>query len=53
MGTLLHILKIENPSESVQLAAIKQNGYAIEYIENPSESVQLATKIKNKENLNV
>ena len=28
--------------ESEQLAAVKQNYYAIRYIENPSEKVQLA-----------
>jgi hypothetical protein len=33
---------MKNPSERVQLAAVKQNAYAIEYIKNPSERVQLA-----------
>ncbi len=33
---------IKNPSEFVQLTAVKQNGYAIDYIENPSEDVKLA-----------
>jgi hypothetical protein len=33
---------IENPSEEVQLAAVKENGYSIQFIENPSERVQLA-----------
>ena len=32
----------ENPSEQVQLAAVEQNGYAIQFIKNPSEQVQLA-----------
>jgi hypothetical protein len=32
---------IENPSEEIQLAAIKENGLAIRYIQNPSEEVQL------------
>ena len=36
------ITNIKNPSEQVQLAAVKQNGFAIEYIKNPSEQVQLA-----------
>ena len=31
-----------NPSEEEQLAAVKQAGYAIQYIKNPSEAVQLA-----------
>jgi hypothetical protein len=31
-----------NPSEVVQLTAVKQNGYAIKFIKNPSEVVQLA-----------
>lgn len=30
------------PSEQVQLAAAKKNGYVITFIENPSEEVQLA-----------
>ena len=33
---------INTASESVQLAAVQQNGRAIRYIKNPSESVQLA-----------
>ena len=33
---------IKNPSEAVQLAAVKHNGYIINYIKNPSEDVQLA-----------
>ena len=37
----------KNPSEAVQLAAVRQTGYAIEYIENPSEAVQLAAVQKN------
>ena len=32
----------KNQSEEVQLAAIKQFGFAIQYIKNPSEKVQLA-----------
>jgi hypothetical protein len=31
-----------NPSETVQLAAVQQNGFAIRWIERPSEAVQLA-----------
>jgi hypothetical protein len=34
---------IDNPSEEVQLAAVKDDPFSIEYIENPSEKViQLA-----------
>ena len=33
---------IDNPSEEVQLAAVKENGLSIKYIQNPSERVQLA-----------
>ena len=33
--------------EAVQLAAVKDNGYAIECIENPSEAVQLAAVKQN------
>lgn len=39
----LKVLEELNPnSEEVQLAAVKQNGLAIDYIDNPSEEVQLA-----------
>jgi hypothetical protein len=31
---------IKNPSEAVQLAAVRQNGLAIANIKNPSEAVQ-------------
>ena len=31
-----------NPTEKMQLAAVKQDGYAIQYIKNPSEEMQLA-----------
>ena len=37
-----YIQFIKNPSEKVQLTAVKQNGYSIRYINNPSEKVQLA-----------
>jgi phosphoribosylanthranilate isomerase len=33
---------IHNPTELVQLTAVKANGKAVKYIENPSEQVQLA-----------
>jgi hypothetical protein len=33
---------IDNPSEEVQLAAVKKLGSSIQYIQNPSERVQLA-----------
>jgi hypothetical protein len=38
---------IENPSERVQLAAVKKLGNSIRFIENPSEEVQLAAVKKN------
>jgi len=38
---------IKNPSEQLQLAAVKQNGYIIEYIKNPSEKVQLEAVKQN------
>jgi hypothetical protein len=44
-GELLQF--IDNPSEEVQLAAVKKLGYSIKYIENPSEEVQLAAVRKN------
>ena len=34
-----NIQDIENPDKDVQLAAVKQNGYAIRYIENPDPEV--------------
>jgi hypothetical protein len=36
------IKHIIEPSEAVQLAAVKQNGHVIKFISNPSEAVQLA-----------
>src|SRR5574344_1845703 len=38
---------IKNPSEEVQLEAVKQNGLAIQYIVNPSEEVQLEAVKQN------
>jgi DNA-dependent RNA polymerase auxiliary subunit epsilon len=38
---------IDNPSEEVQLAAVKENGYSIKFIDNPSEEVQLAAVKEN------
>jgi len=38
----LYLPLIKNPSEAVQLAAVKQNVWAIDDIKNPSEAVQLA-----------
>ncbi|CAI3959032.1 unnamed protein product, partial [Commensalibacter papalotli (ex Botero et al. 2024)] len=32
---------IHNPSEAVQLEAVKNDGYSIQYIHNPSEAVQI------------
>lgn len=36
------IKDIENPSETIQLVAVKNNGNVIEYIKNPSAKVKLA-----------
>jgi len=38
---------IDNPSEEVQLAAVKKDPYLIRYIDNPSEKVQLAAVKEN------
>ncbi len=38
---------IDNPSEAIQMAAVKQDGMAIEYIDNPSEAVQMAAVQQN------
>ena len=40
-------LDLKNPSEKVQLAAVKEDGCAIQYIKNPSEEVQLAAVNKH------
>ncbi len=42
-----NIREIDNPSEAVQMAAVKQNPYAIQYINNPTEKVQLYVVGKN------
>ena len=39
--TTCGIMFVDNPSEEMQLEAVKQNWYAIVYIKNPSEAVQL------------
>ena len=36
-----------NPSEEMQLAAVTENSYAIQYIKNPSEAVKIAAVKKN------
>lgn len=36
------VIDLRQASEEVQLAAVKEDGYNIQYIENPSEEVQLA-----------
>ena len=36
-----------HPSEAIQLVAVKQYGYAIQYIKNPSEAIQLAAVKRN------
>ncbi|NBP57438.1 hypothetical protein EBU71_13060 [bacterium] len=38
---------IHNPSQEVQLAAVRRNSYSIRFIHNPSEKVQLAAVRKN------
>ena len=38
---------IHNPSEEVQLVAVKENLFSIKYMENPTEEVQLMAVIKN------
>ena len=38
---------IDNPSEEVQLAAVKKFGSSIKHIQNPSEKVQLAAVKQN------
>jgi hypothetical protein len=39
VGVLIQF--IDNPSEELQLAVVKKNGWLIRFIENPSERVQL------------
>ena len=38
---------IKNPTESVKLAAVEQDGGAIRFIKNPSEAVKLASVKQN------
>ena len=38
---------IDNPSETVQLAAVEEYPFSIKYIKNPSERVQLAAVEEN------
>ena len=38
---------IRNPSEQVKLAAVMEEGHAIQYIADPSEAVQLAAVLQN------
>ena len=38
---------IDNPSEKVQLVAVRSNSHSIRHIQNPSETVQLAAVEKN------
>ena len=38
---------IDNPSEEVQLTAVKEISYSLRFIQNPSEKVQLAVVEKN------
>jgi hypothetical protein len=42
-----NIKNIQNPSEAVQLAAVKQHSRAIYFIENPSEAVQMEAVSKD------
>jgi hypothetical protein len=38
---------IDNPSEELQLAAVRSNSYSIQYIKNPTERVQLTAVNKD------
>ena len=38
---------VETPSENVQIEAVKENQYSIQYILNPSEEVQLEAVKQN------
>ena len=38
---------IDNPSQEVQLAAVKEDPWSVKYIQNPSQTVQLAAVKKN------
>lgn len=42
------IQRIYDPNEEVQLAAVRQNAFAIQFIRNSSEAVQLAAIKSNK-----
>ncbi len=43
------IIHIDNPSEKLQLAAIRENAWAIKYIKKPSKEAQLAAVKQNGE----
>jgi len=45
VGRLIQFM--DNPSEELQLAVVKKNGWLIRFIENPSETVQLVAVEKN------
>ena len=45
-------MHINNPSEQVQLAAVRDHVSSIRYIKNPSEKVQLVAARIGKENEN-
>lgn len=42
-----YICKINNPSEEVQLVAVRKHGSTIQYIDNPSEEVQVVAVNQN------
>jgi len=42
-----NIIWIKNPSETLQMAVVKEDGEIIKYIENPSEAVKLAAVKQN------
>jgi hypothetical protein len=46
--TLDEFLKIENPTEVVQMAAVNRDGYILQHIHNPSEAVCLVALNENK-----
>ena len=43
-----YIIKyIKNPSEEIQIEAVRKNGYAIRFIKNPSEEIQIEAVKEN------
>ena len=46
-GWYSDIQYIKNPSEQIQLEAVKKNGFAIHYIKNPSKQVIITALFQN------